>query len=215
MQKRGSLIAAKHIVNKIKTSRKGSWSEATKKSKKEKVLFTRYRCTKKNCDEVRGTKSAILKHVSTSHKDFKFKCRYCIKKYRSLAARDKHEMYHKLNFRYVCGEVSTCRKGFIFLCEYTEHLKTHTKANLWICDYQDCGNGYAAKRTRDSHYQSHFAKRCSLCRSDGGWISVRPGLCEYQPLETTLAWYAWRRVEIYVWKAVPVARDYVLPSKRV
>ena len=102
-------------------------------------------------------------------KIFKFKCQYCDKKYCSLAAREKHEMYNKLNFRYVCEEVPTCRKGFMFLCEYTEHIKKHTKQNLWICDYKDCGNGYAAKRTRDSHYRSHFAKdvHCAEVIEDG------------------------------------------------
>ena len=172
-----SVITAGKILRNIKWKKKGSWSAVTRSRKKEKVLVTQYHCTKKGCLVVKSTKVAILKHISECDKGFRFKCRYCDKSYSTVGGRDKHELYHKCNYRYVCAEVQSCKKGFMFLCEYTEHLKTHTKKNRWKCEFKGCDNKYAAKRTRDSHYRSHYKTEdvhCAEVLDDG---SVCGQLC--------------------------------------
>ena len=172
-----SVITAGKILQNIKWKKKGSWSAVTRSRKKEKVLATQYHCTKNGCDVVKSTKSAIIKHISQCDKGFRFKCRHCEKTYATLGGRDKHELYHNLNYRYVCNEVKNCRKGYMFLCEYTEHLKVHTGQNRWKCLFKGCGNTYAAKRTRDSHYRSHYQNQdvhCAEVLEDG---SVCGQLC--------------------------------------
>ena len=155
---KGGIKAAHKLVNKAKAGVKGSWHKASNKRKKEKVLWSQYSCSDRSCKVLKKTKMEMLLHIREAHKDYRFDCRHCTRKYLSLAARRKHEMYHKKNFRYVCSEVEECSRGFMFLCEYMDHIKTHTKKNLWICKYKRCGKGYAAKRTMTAHYKTHYTK---------------------------------------------------------
>ena len=154
----GSIKAANQIVNKARSSVKGSWHKTSKNWKKDKILHTQYYCSDRSCKVVKGSKMAMLQHIKEAHKDYRFKCCHCIQKYQSLAARTKHGMYHKMNYHYVCAEVTNCRKGLMFLCVYTEHLKTHTKKILWKCKYNGCDKAYVAKRMCTAHYKTHFSQ---------------------------------------------------------
>ena len=157
--KSSCLKAANKIVNNIKAGVRGSWHRASKNRKKEKsLLHNEYNCSDKTCKVVKGSKIAMLKHIREAHKEYRFHCRHCTRKYQSLAGRNKHELYHKVNYRYVCKEVSNCSRGFMFLCEYIDHLKVHTQKNLWKCRYKGCDKRYAAKRTATAHYKTHFAQ---------------------------------------------------------
>ena len=102
---------AASILQKAKKKRKGSWGEAINKRHQMKTLLKIYMCPVTPCQEKKGSKMALLKHIATDHKKFCFKCRYCEKRYQTFIGRYKHEEYHLHGKPYGC---QYCPKSFLF-----------------------------------------------------------------------------------------------------
>ena len=144
---------AASLLKNARTQRKGSWGAAVNKRHQVKTLLKIYICPVTPCSEKKGSKKALLKHIATEHKKFRFQCRYCEKKYQTFTGRYKHEKYHLHGKPYAC---QYCPKSFLFEGERDEHLCKHTRKNLWICELDNCDKGYASKRAMKAHLKSHY-----------------------------------------------------------
>ena len=144
---------AESIVRKAKKNRKGSWSEAVQNRHRVKTLLKMYICPVKICGKKKGSKKALLRHIADVHKKFHFNCRYCTKTYQTYIGCYKHEKYYLHGKPFGC---QYCTKTFQFEGERDEHLRKHTRKNLWICELDNCNKGYASKRAMKAHVKSHY-----------------------------------------------------------
>ena len=118
-----------------------------------KSLLKIFMCPVTNCPEQKGTKKALLKHIATNHKKFRFKCSYCGRKYQTFIGCYKHEKLHRHGKPYTCRY---CDKSFLFEGELGEHECKHTRKNLWKCELPDCDKAYPSKRAMKAHVKSHY-----------------------------------------------------------
>ena len=147
-------IAAKQTASKLLNSArskvKGSWAYVNKeradRAKATKCFL---------CGEQKDTLMRLEKHLRKKHSSYRFKCRYCKRKYLTRGGRNKHLLYHTVGLRYNCPD---CSKGFMFKGEYNEHRSKHTGRNRFMCTKRGCDKDYGSKRARDYHVKQHKAK---------------------------------------------------------
>ena len=142
--------AASKLIHKAKIKIKGSW---------EFVNNERAECAKLTkcylCGAQKDTLRALESHIRRKHKSYRYKCKYCKKKYLTRAGRNKHEMYHTVGYRFRCKD---CNKRFLFASQYEEHRSVHTGENRYICRKKGCRKHYGSTRARNYHERQHNAK---------------------------------------------------------
>ena len=142
--------AASKLVHKAKIKTKGSWefvnNERAERAKKTKCYL---------CGSQKDTLRALESHIRRKHKIYRYKCKYCPKKYLTRAGRNKHEMYHTIGYRFKWKD---CKKRFMFESQYEEHRSVHTRENRYICRKKGCDKHYGSTRARNYHERQHNAK---------------------------------------------------------
>ena len=113
--------AASKLLHKAKIKIKGSW-EFVNNERAERAKLTK--CYM--CGAQKDTLRALESHIRRKHKSYRYKCKYCKKKYLTRAGRNKHEMYHTIGYRFKCKD---CNKRFLFASQYEEHRSVHTGEN--------------------------------------------------------------------------------------
>ena len=152
---KSSVIAANKLVNKAKSKIKGSWRAAASKRAKDKSLMKVYLCLVPKCPVQKATKAALVKHIKSDHRKFRYTCRHCPKSFLSITGRYKHELYHKYEKEYEC---KYCDKSFMFKSERADHHRTHTGKDMFVCSFEDCEKSYASKRACTAHEKSHTSE---------------------------------------------------------
>ena len=87
------------------------------KPKAVQALFKTYHCLAAPCTVTKQSKVAVLKHVKSCHKDYRYKCNKCPKSFASYIGHYKHRKAH-VGKAYICED---CGKPFQFPGELTEH----------------------------------------------------------------------------------------------
>ena len=142
--------AASKLVHKAKVKIKGSW-EIVNNERAERAKLTK--CYM--CGAQKDTLRALESHIRRKHKSYRYKCKYCKKKYLTRASRNKHEMYHTIGYRFKCKD---CNKRFLFTSQYEEHRSVHTGKKRYICRKKGCGKHYGSTRAQNYHERQHNAK---------------------------------------------------------
>lgn len=89
----------------------------------------------------------------------KVKCEVCDK--------ELGRKYLKIHMRLHTGEklttcesprfnCSVCKKGFLELHKYRQHMYSHVPRILKACKYEHCGRSYIYKKHLIAHYKQHF-----------------------------------------------------------
>ena len=142
--------AASKLVHKAKIKIKGSW-EYVNNERAEHAKMTKCYL----CGAQKDTLRALDSHIRRKHKSYRYKCKYCPKKYLTRASRNKHELYHTVGYRFKCKD---CKKRFMFESQYQEHRSVHTGENRYICRKKGCGKHYGSTRACNYHERQHNAK---------------------------------------------------------
>ena len=89
----------------------------------------------KVCDKFVNTPSTLTWHLY-SHKDLKFSCDFCHKKFAFESDHDTHHISHRKIKTFFCNKPKY-GKSFVFEGDLTKHVKTHRKKPLKckLCDY--------------------------------------------------------------------------------
>ena len=74
------------------------------------------------CKQVYHLVKEVNDHIKDKHPKFRYKCRYCIKKYQNYASRYKHEKKH----REPNHVFQDCQKAFFFKKDLMVHSCVHT-----------------------------------------------------------------------------------------
>ena len=128
-----------------------------RKPKAARVLYKTYHCLAPGCNITKQSKVAVLKHMKENHKDYRFKCNKCPQTFASWIGHYKHRKRH-LGKPYICDD---CGKGFQFGGELDEHVRGHTREELFSCD--SCDKAYPSKRALQLHKKSHTDSREYYC----------------------------------------------------
>ena len=142
--------AASKLLHKAKIKIKGSW-EFVNNERAERAKLTKCYL----CGAQKDTLRALESHIRRKHKSYRYKCKYCKKKYLTRAGRNKHEMYHTIGYRFRCKD---CNKRFLFASQYEEHRSVHTGENRYICRKKGCRKHYGSTRARNYHERQHNTK---------------------------------------------------------
>ena len=142
--------AASKLVHKAKVKIKGSW-EFVNNERAERAKLTK--CYM--CGAQKDTLRALESHIRRKHKSYRYKCKYCKKKYLTHAGSNKHEMYHTIGYRFKCKD---CNKRFLFASQHEEHRSVHTGKKRYICRKKGCGKHYGSTRAQNYHERQHNAK---------------------------------------------------------
>ena len=79
----------------------------------------------KICDKYVNTPSTLTRHMY-SHKELKFSCDFCPKKFTFESDCDTHHISHRKIKTFLCNKPK-CGKSFFFEGDLTKHVKTHQK----------------------------------------------------------------------------------------
>ena len=115
----------------------------------------------KVCSLSFNTQSTLKSHAYT-HKELKYACPKCDKKFPFSSDRDVHMVSHDTEKKHVCA---TCNKDFFMKSDLTKHEKTHLQI-LWKCN--QCEYSSTDERNLKAHQRTHsnlMPYMCSKCLS--------------------------------------------------
>ena len=127
------------------------------------------------CSKTFDTYTEITKHIKEDHPEFRYKCRYCPKTFRSASWKYQHQSRHKgLHFK--CS-IKDCGKLFQFKYQLDDHKRKHTRKALYVCSTRDCLKASTTKRAHTYHEKKHdlegrkdfvfdYAKNGKVCGKD-------------------------------------------------
>ena len=144
------------------------------KPKAVRVLFKTYHCLSLGCKVTKQTKKAVIKHMKETHKDYRYKCGRCLQEFTSWIGHYKHKKRH-VGKSYICDD---CGKDFQFGYELDEHVRGHTREELFECE--NCDKAYPSKRALKLHEKSHTDNQeytCEFTEKNGkvcGQVCVSP-----------------------------------------
>ena len=95
----------------------------------------------------------LTKHIKEKHPEFRYKCRYCPKTFRSSSWKYQHQNRHK-GLCFKCS-IKDCGKLFQFKYQLDDHKQKHTRKALYVCSTRDCLKGFTTKRAHTYHEKKH------------------------------------------------------------
>ena len=106
-----------------------------------------------------NTPSSLKCHAYI-HKDLKYVCPHCNKKFPFSSDRDVHAIKHETTKKFIC---ETCKKGFFMKSDLTKQEKIHLKVT-WKCsqcDYQTIDErNLKAHRRCHSNLMPYMCMKC-------------------------------------------------------
>ena len=97
-----------------------------------------------------NTPSTLTRHMY-SHKELKYLCDFCPKRFAFESDRDTHHISHRTIKMFFCSKPK-CGKSFFFEGDLTKHVKTHRK-KVWRC--QLCDYTTKDERNLKAHQRVH------------------------------------------------------------
>ena len=140
--------AAKLVERSVETQQ-GLLSVTTYGIKRRKPKRKKIKCHM--CSEIFKSQRAYNRHMTTSHPDVQYKCRYCGKCFKTYNGRFKHTMIHT-GYRFECD---VCLKTFPFPSRYHEHMRRHSKKGMLPCLHRGCGKKFTTRRAMKEHMKTH------------------------------------------------------------
>ena len=110
------------------------------------------------CKELFNTPSTLARHVY-KHRELKFKCEQCGKRFPFEGDRDLHLNTHRTIKSFRCANPS-CNKSYFSKGELDKHAKTHDNIT-WKCKH--CMYTNSDERNLKSHMRVHSALKRYLC----------------------------------------------------
>lgn len=118
-----------------------------------------------HCDRPYTLQSNLKIHIAKHHMNLQteYPCKYCERKFNAWASRYYHEIrVHTKNFKYNCTK---CKKYFIHLAEYDDHMSTHTGTKIRECI--ECHEMFPTRDSLRTHKETvHRVEpplECLLC----------------------------------------------------
>ena len=105
------------------------------------------------CSQVVDTYTQLTKHIKENHPEFRYKCRYCPKTFRSSSWKYQHQNRYK-GIRFKCS-IKDCGKLFQFKYQLDDNKWKHTRKTLYVCSTRDCLKGFTTKRAHTYHEKKH------------------------------------------------------------
>lgn len=99
------------------------------------------------CKKRFSSKTFLLKHKSSDHKEVIKKCPKCLKIFTTIAEYKLHEFRHKEFECQVCGKTNSNKFN------YERHLLSHDKTQKFECEF--CKKRFSLKHQLDRHKQTH------------------------------------------------------------
>ena len=87
------------------------------------------------------------------HPNYNFKCRVkgCTKQFNTKNSLYRHKLAHQ-GMRFFC-KCKDCVKAFVWKHQPVDHMKSHTKKDLYECSFPGCDKGYPTKCACQRHFK--------------------------------------------------------------
>ena len=114
----------------------------------------------KICKKFLNTPSTLTRHMFI-HRELRYKCDHCPKKFAFKSDRDTHHISHRKIKTFMCNSAK-CGKTFFFEGDLTKHVKTHREIK-WRCKY--CKYWSNDERNLKAHQRLHSNLKPYLCEN--------------------------------------------------
>ena len=142
-----------------------------------KTTHTTMRC--KVCKMEFNTPNALTRH-SYVHKDCKFECDVCEKRFPFKKDRDSHIISHR-KLRTQCCIHPNCGRKFFRKGDLVKHVLTHSK-KVWSCELCDYKN--SDRRNLKAHMRVHSNLRPYLCSNCAKLFKYHAQLSRHLPCKS-------------------------------
>ena len=125
------------------------------------------KCQWQGCDYESHKDSSLEEHVKSSHKGFKYKCRYCEHETEKMGDLQKHQRSKHEPNKHLCDQ---CNATFKFKHQLDNHIEsTHLdiKFPCSQCDHTSTCKKYLNEHIRRAHGSNY---QCELCE----YVAKRP-----------------------------------------
>lgn len=124
-------------------------------------LHTGEKLTTCECHNKTFISKSHYKNFHDYHKyHAKHTCATCNEKFKTRIDLNLHQRVHFSEPpRFNC---SVCKKGFLELHKYRQHMYSHVPRILKACKYEHCGRSYIYKKHLIAHYKQHFITNWNL-----------------------------------------------------
>ena len=122
------------------------------------------------CSKPFDTYTELTKHIKEDHPEFRYKCKYCPKTFKSSSWKYQHQSNTKCSIK---------DRGNLFQFKYQldDHKRKHTRKALYVCSTRDCSKAFTTKRAHTYHEKKHdlegrkdfvcdYAKNGKVCGKD-------------------------------------------------
>ena len=171
-----------------------------------------------NCDFTTEEKNAFNDHLKDLHKEKKFPCEFCDKRFVSQSKLEDHKIIHSGERSYVCN---SCGKAFSRSYHLKVHARLHTGERPYKCDHDQCQKTFVDSSALRGHlkthseYKPHKCKTCERAFKDRGNLKQheathkpeRPYKCDHCSQAFTFKRNMLRHAEIHQKKS-PTEVDY-------
>ena len=140
------------------TGCESKWNSVAELNRHYKEVHPPLQC--KICKKYLNTPSTLTRHMF-SHRELKYPCEYCPKRFPFESDRDTHHIRHRTLKTFACVNPN-CGKTFFFKGNLTKHVKTHRKVK-WKCQY--CSYVSKDERNLKAHQRVHSNLKLYICKN--------------------------------------------------
>lgn len=127
--------------------------------------FLTVKCLIKNCEKSFSSKSALQKHIGTSHNGVCFKCDKCAKSYTAKFTLDLHIKSSHYGVKYKCP-IEGCEKFYTDKTSISKHVHAVHDEIRYSCEHDGCSSVFTRKDHLLHHIESSHDNRKFVCNVD-------------------------------------------------